>query len=267
MWPSVRLTSDVIARLARFRSLEPVSTFSNPGFEAVGPDEQIAGWEVVDGGRCASLTLDRDRAQSGTTSLRIRSTGPSAWVRSEHVQVPRTGRLSLHVRLRQSAEMRAPLRLAVEGQFLGRPYYRYAEIAPGRVVVESDQWAPFVLQVIDLPDAGLEDLRVRFELRGAGEVWIDDVQLFDLAFTPPELNELSKIVALADLQYSEGEFAACYHTLRQYWPRFLLSFAPPPPPRVARPPVHHTAPADLPHPSESSPGLMDNMRKIIPWRR
>ena len=45
----------------------------------------------------------------------------------------------------------------------------------------------YIFQVDDLPLEGLSLLHVRFDLMGQGEVWVDDVQLFDLAFNGAEL--------------------------------------------------------------------------------
>ena len=52
-------------------------------------------------------------------------------------------------------------------------------------------------------------LRVRFDLRAAGEVWIDDVSLYDLAFSDTERAELSKLVAAAQVSLKQRRPAEC----------------------------------------------------------
>ncbi len=88
------------------------------------------------------------------------------------------------------------------------------------------QWSRFQLQIDDLPSTDLEKLQVRFDLMTPGCVWIDDVQVFDLAFTDPELDHLGKIIALADFQLQHDQLADCMHELESYWPRFLAAFVP-----------------------------------------
>ena len=56
---------------------------------------------------------------------------------------------------------------------------------------------------------------------GPGEVWVDDVQLFSLAFANPELVELSKLITLADVKLQNGQVGDCVRLLDGYWPRFL----------------------------------------------
>jgi hypothetical protein len=78
----------------------------------------------------------------------------------------------------------------------------------------------------------------------AGEVWVDDVQLFDLAFNESELRALYKLLTLADLNLQNGQVGDSIRLLEGYWPRFLVE-------NVALP---QTAPALAAKPStESAP--------------
>ena len=76
------------------------------------------------------------------------------------------------------------------------------------------------MQFDDLPLDGLSQMRVRLDLMGAGEVWVDDVQLFDLAFNESELRALYKLLTLADLNLQNGQVGDCMKLLNGYWPRF-----------------------------------------------
>ena len=60
------------------------------------------------------------------------------------------------------------------------------------------QWEQYIFKVDDLPLEGVTSLRARFDLMGAGEVWADDVQLFDLVFDESELRALYKLLTLAE---------------------------------------------------------------------
>ncbi len=166
-------------------------------------------------------------------ALRMKSTGPIAWARSLPMPAPRTGRIALDVWLRhQQADGQPALRLGIEGQRGGQPYYRYATLQPTANARNQDTqnqdrsgWMQFTLHVDDLPSGELSQLRVRFDLMSAGEVWLDDVQVYDLSFTRGEHQQLSKIIALADLNLRDGKTLGCYRTLTSYWPRYVNEFA------------------------------------------
>ncbi len=99
-------------------------------------------------------------------------------------------------------------------------------------------------------------------MMGTGEVWIDDVQIFGLAFSKPELIELSKLITLADVKLQNRQIGDCLHLLDGYWPRFLEE-------NVALPP---SAPPDTaaskPAPPEEKPpertGWLNRMKDMLP---
>ena len=144
----------------------------------------------------------------------------------------------MSVWLRVADAARQPnLRLAVEGKPTmstwcpGRDYYRYAVIGqppgPGQEGKPiATTWSQYIVQFDDLPLDGLSQMRVRLDLMGAGEVWADDVQLFDLAFNESELRALYKLLTLADLNLQNGQVGDCMKLLNGYWPRFLMQNVP-----------------------------------------
>jgi hypothetical protein len=161
----------------------------------------------------------------------VRSNQAVVWVRSNPFPVPKTGRLSVQVWLRTDAnEEQPPLRLAIEGRLNGQTYYRPAEVGAklGRdnPPALKKTWSPYLLRIDNLPTSGLTDLRVAFDLMGKGEVWIDDVQLYDLWFDTTEQNELLKQLALADFYLGKGELAQCMRILDGYWPEYLRRHVP-----------------------------------------
>jgi hypothetical protein len=198
--------------------------------------------------------------------LRLESRTDVVTLHSDPFAAPITGRLSMHVWLRWPAEGAPPsLRLAVEGQLNGQPYYRFASVEPTPDVQED--WAPFVLHIDDLPDDGLTDLRVRFDLMGAGTIWLDDVELYDLSFTRSEQRETSKVIALADLQLREGRLTDCWYTLDRFWPRYLLKYVTATQPNVAALPTQlgpfEPPPMD-PAPPEPAASPLQKMRDLMP---
>jgi hypothetical protein len=108
------------------------------------------------------------------------------------------------------------------------------------VPIQSD-WRQYVFQVDDLPLEGLTAVRARFDLMGAGEVWVDDVQAYGLTFSVPEIRELGKLLTLADVKLQSGQTGDCVRLLEGYWPRFLQENVPLP---AAPAPIETTVASD-----------------------
>ncbi len=236
--PSVSSPSAVAGELAeRVRSLGtrasilgnpvPLTALANPGFEAIGTAATpLPGWTTTAPNDAVARVDHADR-HGGVRSLHLTSSGTPIRVLSDPFDVPATGRISVSVWMRvPDASRQPPLQLAIEGKLDGAPYYRFAMVgqapsgAPPAPPIAA-QWANYIFQVDDLPLDGLAQLRVRFDLAGVGEVWIDDVQVFHLAFSRKERIELSKLIALADIKLQNGELGDCLHLLEGYWPRYL----------------------------------------------
>ncbi len=263
--------SDVASRMATLKNPDPIEGLINAGFDEVAAPDGILGWESVNASS-AAIGVDDEAPQAGKRSLRLKSAGEVAWVRSAPIPTPRSGRLAVKAMLRTDpARLPAPLRLGLEGRLHGQPYYRFAQVewsTPRSNANDAAEngWRPFLLQVNDLPSAGLEELRVRFDLMGAGTVWVDSIQLYDLSFTPDEQLHLSQIIALADFQLRNQQPGDCAHTLEGFWPRFLQQYVPPAPPRMAEavPPVTIDPPREPSSPSPTS-SLFRRVRGLL-WR-
>jgi hypothetical protein len=101
-----------------------------------------------------------------------------------------------------------------------------------------------------------------------GDLWLDDVQVYDLSFSNTERVELSKIVSLADYKRTAGEYASCLQILESHWPTFLVEHVPlaqGPNPLARRPDAPPAAgpPAPAPAKPEKSPGMFDRLRGIF----
>jgi hypothetical protein len=252
----------------RRRSLEtptPLAVLDNPDFE-IGADQPprggaIAGWELVEprrGGLAFAPGVAAGAESGPGRCVVFSSLHGQATLRSNPFVAPAAGRLCIAVRLRVGrGDPQPPLRLALEGVIDDREYYRFAGVgglAGGRPLTE--EWARFVLPVEDLPAAGLESLRVRFDLLGPGAVQIDEVRVFDLAFEEPQRVQLSRQIADIERAAAAGDIGRCVAGLDDYWPRFLAAFAPlAEVPRVAEE-LKPTPPATPPQP----PGLLDRVR-------
>jgi hypothetical protein len=127
------------------------------------------------------------------------------------------------------------------------------------------EWAQYVIEANDLPLATLSEVRVRLELVGQGEVWIDDVQLSDLAFNRREQQLLVRLITPADVQLQNGQVADCIRLLEGYWPQFLVEhvrLTDGPLARREEPPAAPRKPQD----AERSSGLMDRLKSFVPQR-
>lgn len=264
---------ELSARAQRLANPPPLKVLGNPGFERPTADDgSIPGWSMPaqPGG---GMHLDAAQKRSGNQSLRFFSSGPPVRVLSEPFDAPRSGRLSVSVWLRVADQaQQPPLRLALEGRLDGEEYYRFAPL--GRPLVEGQpaatigtQWAQYVVPINDLPLDGLTQVRVRFDLLGQGEVWIDDVQLYDLDFSRKERIELTKLVALADVKLQNNQWGDCVRLLEGYWPRFLETSLSAAPGEVADDAMGNKHPAATPAsaPPERA-GLLDRMKDAIPKR-
>jgi len=174
--------------------------------------------------------------------------------------------------MRGAAQQRSPVvRLALEGRQSGQLYQRYAlvgGVGPGRVPL-SVSWPrePFMFQIDDLPVEGLTDLRVRFDLTGEGEIWIDDVQLFDLDFSENERAELTKLITLANFKLQAGQIGDCERILEGFWPHFLAENVPltqEPAPLAQRPEARSQPATAAP---AKKPGVIDQMKNLVPGLR
>lgn len=223
-----RRITDLSQRVATLANPAPLPLLANPGFEASPERGQIPGWTLSLPEKSHG-EIDRNVHRGGEQSLRFDSTGGRPSVRSAVLDPPATGRLSVALWLKVADKKRQPVvRLAVEGRINDTDYRRFATVGgsgPGQVPLD-EQWAQYIYQVDDLPAQGVSDLRIRFDLLGAGEVWIDDVQVYDLSFSDAERLELSKLVALAADKRGNGQYSGCLQLLDSYWPQFLVEHVP-----------------------------------------
>jgi len=262
---------DLRRRANQLRDPRPLAVLGNSDFELGSQGDLLPGWD------CSRATgmgvrIVAGQGRNSKNALHLRSDSPVAWVRSNSFPAPATGRLSLWVWLRIDDPARQPpLQLAIEGRLDGQTYYRPARVGAGDdrlgppPPLLTTEWAPYLVRIDDLPTSGLTDLRVAIDLMGPGEVWIDDVQVFDLWFDKNERNELLKKIALANFYLGNGELAQCDLVLRGYWPEFLRRYVPIDESQAAElADARRTAPGDEPATVDNADAAPSWLKRMVP---
>lgn len=247
-------------RMAVLRDPPPLEVLDNSGFEAAGPPGQIPGW-VVQTSPGATVRLDTAHRHEGRQSLHLASTGPAAAVISEPFRPPATGRLTIRVQLRgEQLGAPPPLKMTLFG---GQGAHSF-DLAIPQV---GPNWHQVIAPLDDLPLDGVGPMRLRFDLTGPGEVWIDDVRLCDLEFSREELVPLVKLISPAEYHLEDGRVADCMRLLEGYWPRFLMAYVPaaqaPNPSQTVEPP--HTEPEPVAK-TKKSTGFVGRLKSLVPKR-
>lgn len=230
---------------------QSVDLLSNTDFERTGLGIQPRNW-IHSAADDATVQLDRVKPQQGKAALKLHRPATfnrPLWVRSEPFPPPRSGRMAISVWLRIPEGGPQPsLRLAIEAKQSGSVYYRPRTIGkpeagqdPQSVKPIGSRWTPFLLLVDDLPSVGLSEMRVGFDLMSSGDVWIDNVKIYDIWFQQSEQRELLRNIALAYSHCNEGRVADCEQFLDSYWVQYLREFATPGSTRVARLPAEEAS--------------------------
>ena len=176
------------------------------------------------------------------------------------------------------------LRLVFESESGGQPYRRAASVRGAETQRENQQWGrPFAILVNDLPLDAHGQMRIKFELTGPGEVWLDNVKLNDLLFplkfyenSQAEILQLLRRTHEVQSAYDTGQLKDCIQLLEGYWPRFVMAYTPPAAPAIALAPKAGNQSAAA-QPSQSTPptdkgeqpapGFSDRLKRIVPLLR
>ena len=252
--------SNLIQKAQNSSALEQVG---NPDFNLETASGQPAQWNVGRQGN-DRISIDSTRGFQSNSSLRMSSTVGSTWIRSQPFNPPETGRISIVVwlRIRQGAPQ-PPIRLAIEARHFGKEYYRFGGV--GSIAGNknpsplNEKWQKYIVHFDDLPTEGLSHMQIGFDLMGPGEVWIDQVKVFDRWFDENDAKSLTYQIAMAQtVKIDQGNFESARQMLDGYWFKFLQTFVEKDPPVVEKErAVAHEA---------ASPRFIDRVRGIVPRR-
>jgi hypothetical protein len=255
------------------------SGLSNPSFEPLSGAGPVPGWHVS--GSEAIAELDAIAPQDGKTCLYVHGRGENAAIDSEPFATPATGQLAMTVFARcQKIDPGTELRMVFETS--AGPAYRWAGRVGG---TQADaqrletEWRPFAILVDDLPLDSQSRMRVRFELSGPGEVWIDNVKLYDLLFplkfyrhAQAEIKQLLILINAVRSAAEAGRIADSVRLLNGYWPRFITAYTPLAQPPIAVQPAPKpeatpalTTPAD--EDEQAAPSISERIKRFVPFVR
>ncbi len=225
------------------------AVLENPGFEPSGNAEHLPGWKLVGEPNQVTADLDATMPKEGQTCLYLQNRGlGTATIESDPFETPPTGQLVMWVYVRgENVAPGTELRLVFEADGVSQPYRQFNVLGgnrPGATPLTAAWGSGYAFRREDLPLDSRGRMRIKFELTGPGEVWIDNVQLFDLLFplyfyerSEPEKLELVKLISAADNALENGELAECVRKLEGYWPRFLNAYSPAAAPAMATRPT------------------------------
>lgn len=252
----------MVARATALGMSKAIDVLENPDFESPAPANQIPGWNF-DGEVGSRVDLDASQAKSGNRSVRLSSSGRQSLLVSDPFPMPPTGRLAFSVWLKTEPNKPVPnLRLAIGGQQAdGQGYYGFGRI--DRLNRANNKgWQHTQFQVDNLPPGGGGVLQIRFDLMGEGTVWIDDIEVSSMYFSPQERTQLSRMITKSRLLLNDGRISECTTLLRGYWPQFLEEHVEVETPRVAKTPPKARAPQ-----AEAPPAKPAEEPKESWWKR
>jgi hypothetical protein len=141
------------------------------------------------------------------------------------------------------------------------------------------QWFKVVVPFDRLPMGGGRDIVLRFSLSGVMTVWVDDITLYQVAFTPEETNELFRLLSAADVRRSKYRVSDLMTLFDSYWVQFLLHNTPektntassnPTPSTNNIPTNPHTAntptPTKPPQKQPEKTSIIQRVKSWITWR-
>jgi hypothetical protein len=257
-----RRIKDLSARVGALTNPQPLAVLENPSFEAPPMGETIPGW-TANVGMGGSVALDPQHNKGGGQSIRLISRGQPTTVTSAPFRPTTTGRIAIDLFVRTLGDAPPRIRVGLEAPLREGRFDQFGLLpAVATPAAAAGQWVRYNFPVEDVPTEGLGEMSVRLELLSAGEVWIDDVQVYDLSFSDAERRELLKLITLASVKLKAGQLADCARLLEGYWPQFLVANVPltqGPAPLAQRPPA-----IEAPAAPAKKPTVLENIKGYLP---
>lgn len=260
--PSIQQALAARCEQLESRDLKPTSLATyramlNPSFEEIDTAGVAVGWQGGEGVKTATPGVD------GTRAAVLESNGSAASIVTQPFQTPSTGQieLSAQVKVVQLSDD-AQLSLIVEDS--GRRSLVPLTAKQLKQNSSAKEWNKYQFGVENLSLDSTAEMRIRIELTGSGEVWIDDLKLHSLVYPMdvyPESNQ--KVLALvqhvksARRALESRQYGDCLTILDSYWSRFILEHLP----EIETPPTATIAPAEAkPKEPESTPRLSERVK-------
>jgi hypothetical protein len=251
-------------RAGQLSNRAPLNVLSNRSFEAWDPStQQPQDWSLL--GRRDAISVETVNVRDGKAALRIRLPSGALSLRSAALEPPESGRLSVSIWARVTDPQQQPrVRLVLEVD--GRVYYPWSPIGVGgddRAL--GKQWKEFVFRVSQLPPVN-ESLKIGIEVAGTGEVFLDNVRLFDiLVLDALEHKALAQLLSAADYQRRMGMVSECLRILDGYWPRYLIDNVPVVAPEIVDGPPVTTQPPPA-NPTSRDASVLERFKRMIQIR-
>jgi hypothetical protein len=171
------------------------------------------GWHVVGG--TGNVVIDLAQPHSGRGSLRLDVPKPPGSVLSDPFSPAVHASLLVRAWFR-SDRPDARLRLWIEAESGGQPYRRVSELTVQPV------WAERAVRAGDVPAAGLDAVRLRFELLTPGSLWVDDLNVIGGALSDPERRNARNTLLAAIQAYREKRYADFARLAGSHWARVAV---------------------------------------------
>jgi hypothetical protein len=253
-------------------------SLTNPSFEPMGGGT-LPGWQLTSDAKVATAELDATSPHDGKSCLYLQSEGQLAVVESNSFPTPATGQFAVTVYVRgQNITPQTELRIVIEADRAGYAYRPSVVVGgprPGAFRLEN-QWRSYPILVNDLPLNSDSQTRIKFELSGPGEVWLDEIKTYDLLFPlafykycQTERLQIVKEIQAAQSAFEAEQVTDCVRVLEGYWPRFLASYTPLiSEPIAGRPQEKQEALTPPPNPPQQpAPSVGERLKRILPaWR-
>ena len=231
----------------------------NAGFETGSTGELVVGWQPRVGA-AGSVDVDATAAHSGERALHLQSQDTVGVAAQSHLfSIPATGQLVVRAQV-QVRDLAPDARLYawIEYEAGGVMRQRYQAVDKEQALDEG--WNAVEVAFDDLPLASAGQMRVQFHLAGAGEAWVDDVELLDLWFPKSQRVEMFKRLYAANTALDDGNLVDCQRLVDGYWARFLLEQVPPLSVAAATPEPAPITPTD----DVESKGIRRRIRGMVP---
>jgi hypothetical protein len=169
------------------------------------------GWQVV-GGMGNGVSIDLAQPRTGRGALRLDVVEPPGSAVCENFTPNAQNGMLVQVWLR-SDRPDAKVRIWIEGESAGKLYRRLSEITV------QPTWSERAIRAGDIPPGGLDTAHLRFELTGAGSLWVDDLAVSGEGLSEPERRNASKAIMAAIQAYRDKRFADFARLASSHWAR------------------------------------------------